>query len=728
MNHTIPEKNHTVYYDINCPFCFILSEWADVQGLNSEFEWIGIEHAPYLDKQNVKHKKELDMLRDEVNAALKRVEGVHLKIPPYRPNSLIPLSILEYIRVHSPFNFYLAKRELSRALWQKGLDIGEKTVIYQILEPFLSLDISKINIDLEKDAVTRKTKAWRMKGYDRIPMIVASTGAEYLGLGNKKLLEAYFLSGLVENKDKNICTAEPVSGFEKNNSKNSENFQTKSSSLPLLRKIIEQTSDGILLVDENLTVLVCNKSALQINQLEYSDCIGFHLEKFVGKKAYKELEKAIIKKESSKATILLGKQMLRYFEIYIHYFSEQNAQYYTLSIRDINSRLENEASLKKQKERILQQKELLERKQKFMEHLLSSLKDIIIVTNKEGIVSFVNYRVLETLKYEKRDLIGLSISKIFKDEKFFKNEIINLLKNENNLQEEEVSVIAKNSKLVPCLLSGFVTNSVFEGSLSIIFILRDCSESRLLKKLQEKQLQLQEAHKLEAIGMLAGGIAHDFNNLLSIISGSANLLSRSDIKQEIKEKKLGAIMDASNRMHNMIKSLLSFGKRQTQSLVKINISDNLDENISMMKHILKNNCQLKLGSVDSNLFIEFDVSEFNQIIMNLIINARDAIGDRHGIIELSVYPKDLDHSLKVNTGKLLPGSYACISVRDNGSGIKDSVISNIFQPFFTTKAVGKGTGLGLATINRVVKKARGEIQIKTQVAKGTDFIIYLPKS
>lgn len=250
-------------------------------------------------------------------------------------------------------------------------------------------------------------------------------------------------------------------------------------------------------------------------------------------------------------------------------------------------------------------------------------------------------------------------------------------------------------------------------------------------KLQEQLLQ---SHKIESIGRLAGGVAHDFNNMLGVIIGHVELLvDRSDITEPIRNG-LKAIQNAANRSADLTKQLLAFARKQTINPKIINLNEAVEGMLSMIERLIGEDIDLIwIGSKNVGK-LEIDPAQIDQIIVNLCVNAKDAILDKSedeavktGRITIETGKAVIDKCYCFDNFDAKPGRYLILTVSDNGSGIENERLSMIFDPFFTTKEVHKGTGLGLASVYGIVKQNRGFINVYSELGEGTTFRIYLPE-
>jgi len=237
--------------------------------------------------------------------------------------------------------------------------------------------------------------------------------------------------------------------------------------------------------------------------------------------------------------------------------------------------------------------------------------------------------------------------------------------------------------------------------------------------------QLRQAQKMEAIGQLAGGIAHDFNNLLTVINGYSTLLLQR-VSDDTQRRDIEQILNAGERATTLIRQLLAFGRRQILEPRLLNVNGLITGLHKILCRLIGENIDLLTNLSQDTGMVKADASQIEQIIMNLIINARDAMR-RGGKIYITTSNCVLDGAYTSQNPGSLPGDYVMISVRDTGIGIRSDLIARIFEPFFTTKEPGSGTGLGLATVYGIVKQSNGYIQVLSEVGLGSDFRVYLPR-
>jgi len=243
---------------------------------------------------------------------------------------------------------------------------------------------------------------------------------------------------------------------------------------------------------------------------------------------------------------------------------------------------------------------------------------------------------------------------------------------------------------------------------------------------QRLQDQLAQAQKMESVGRLAGGVAHDFNNMLSVILGYTELAlahvgSAKPLRADLQEVKR-----AAQRSAELIRQLLAFARKQTVAPEVLNLNDALEDMLKMLRRLIGEDIDLAWLPASDLWLVRMDPSQLDQIMVNLCVNARDAIAGV-GRITMATENITLDRHSCRGQEECAPGDYVMLTISDTGCGMDKETLANIFDPFFTTKDLGKGTGLGLATVFGIVKQNLGFIRVSSEAGKGAMFTIYLPR-
>ena len=281
----------------------------------------------------------------------------------------------------------------------------------------------------------------------------------------------------------------------------------------------------------------------------------------------------------------------------------------------------------------------------------------------------------------------------------------------------EKEYIRKDGSRVPVLIGA----ATFEDNPNegVCFVL-DLTER---KKLEQ---QLRQTQKMETIGTLAGGVAHDFNNILAVILMQSDILRGSGDLSPAQLESIEGIRAASQRAAALTRQLLLFSRKETLQPRDLDLNHSIKDIATMLRRILGEDIEIQFKFSSHPLFVRADPGMMDQVLMNLAVNSRDAM-PKGGLLVIETSAVDFDETVTAQSSPASPGSFACLSVSDNGCGIPAENLPRIFEPFFTTKPSGKGTGLGLATLFGIVEQHRGWVNVYSEVGQGTTFRIYLPR-
>jgi signal transduction histidine kinase/CheY-like chemotaxis protein len=239
------------------------------------------------------------------------------------------------------------------------------------------------------------------------------------------------------------------------------------------------------------------------------------------------------------------------------------------------------------------------------------------------------------------------------------------------------------------------------------------------------EAQLRHTVKMEAVGQLAAGVAHDFNNILTIIQGHADLMLQSDTLQAANEKSVRQISAAAQRAGKLIRQLLMFSRKQVMQPHHLNLNEIISTLTPMLRDLLGENITFQFFPAPNLPALYVDAGMIEQALLNLVINSRDAMPDG-GRLTLSTSQQTLDPVALVLNPEARPGRFVCLTVTDTGCGMDSATLGHLFEPFFTTKDIGKGAGLGLATVYGIMKQHNGWIVVESHVGVGSTFTLFLP--
>ena len=246
-------------------------------------------------------------------------------------------------------------------------------------------------------------------------------------------------------------------------------------------------------------------------------------------------------------------------------------------------------------------------------------------------------------------------------------------------------------------------------------------EAELAREQLEEQLK--QSQKLESLGRLAGGVAHDFNNLLNVVIGYASLLQSDPDERKLHER-AAEILKASDRATSLVRQMLAFSRRQVLQLDTTDLNEIITDLSTMLRRVIGEDIELRVQTASDLPSVMADASQIEQVIMNLVVNARDAM-PRGGQLTIATTTTELNEE-QARSFRLASGPYVEFRVNDTGHGMDLDTQAHIFDPYFTTKERGKGTGLGLATVHGIVAQSGGAMLVQSEVGVGTTFSVYLP--
>ncbi len=372
---------------------------------------------------------------------------------------------------------------------------------------------------------------------------------------------------------------------------------------------------------------------------------------------------------------------------------------------DISERKEAEQALQASRERY--------------QALFEQSKDGIYLHDLEGNILDVNQEALNQSGYTRQELLDMSVFDFLPD----RSRKVGIIEQWQSWEPGdsfriEDYHIHKDGKHYPVEIK--IGKVRFGGKEYMLAVTRDITESRQLEE------QLRQSQKMEAVGRLAGGIAHDFNNMLSVILGHSELGLQHLPRDHPLAKDLLEIQRAAERSAELTRQLLAFARRQTVEPKVLDLNQAVESLLSMLRRLIGEDLDLLWEPAPIQSPIRMDPAQLDQILANLVVNARDAITDPVGKITIETEEVEVDEEYATANPGFRPGRYAVLSVSDDGCGMDEETRSLVFEPFFTTKSTGEGTGLGLSTVYGVVSQNDGFIHVYSEPGHGSTFRIYLP--
>jgi len=376
---------------------------------------------------------------------------------------------------------------------------------------------------------------------------------------------------------------------------------------------------------------------------------------------------------------------------------------------------------------ILLEKQVAERTDQLREvesqyrNLFEESMDVIYISTPEGLFLEINPAGIELFGFQSREE-ALDTYVIWNY--YYPEDRANLtqaLDRQGYIKNYEVALRKKQGDKIVVQITATVVRDKQGKITAYRGIIRDITEKKRLEQ------QLLQSQKMEAIGTLAGGIAHDFNNILGVILGYTELLLDDLPKQGAIRRNVEHIEVAAQRAAGLVKQILTFSRRGDQQRKPLRLSLTIEEALKLLRSSLPSTIDIRQNLRATADIIQADITQINQVIMNLGANAAFAMKGKTGILEISLDEVYLDAEAIKSYTELKPGPYLRLSVHDTGRGIPREVLKHIFEPYFTTKKIGEGTGMGLAVIHGIVKGHRGDITVYSEPEKGTTFNIFFPQ-
>ncbi len=474
-------------------------------------------------------------------------------------------------------------------------------------------------------------------------------------------------------------------------------------SIDRFRRLSEAGFEGIIISEQGV-IVDANTRMAQILGCKFSDLIGSKISDFVTPEFSATVEDHIRSGSEERYECFAKRKYGSIFPIEIQGKSlpYEGRMLRITAIRDITGRKRAEEALSNEKA--------------FSDAIIDSLPGVFFICDEEGRLLRWNDNETAMTGYSSEELSQMNVLQLFREDRELAASKMREVF-EFGRASLEVSIVTKSGMQIPFLFSGF--RMVADNKRYLVGIGIDVSEQRRL------EAQLRHAQKMEAIGVLAGGIAHDFNNILSAIIGYVSLMKMKMKPDDQLQHNAEQILASAERAAKLTHDLLSFSRKQVVNLRPMNINDIIFGIQNMLTRLIGENIEFKVRCSPEQLIAEVDKGQIEQVLMNLATNARDAM-PQGGTLQVATSVVEVDDSNMIILHDHRPSQYILITVSDSGIGMDKKTQEHLFEPFYTTKEVGKGTGLGLAITYGIIKKHRGFIYAQSEPGKGTTFNLYLP--
>lgn len=430
-------------------------------------------------------------------------------------------------------------------------------------------------------------------------------------------------------------------------------------------------------------------------------------------KALREAQAELERRVGERTRELFGANQQLHQEVSSHKRAREASDALGQRLQQAYEHLQQEAV-----ERVAMQEKLQSSEERFSKAFRASPVALAILTRSGRLFVDVNDRFAQLAGLPREKLIGSSLFSIsLWATPETRARIEQLLADGRSLKNWQCSISGPDNKTRQALVSA---ESLQLGQEACVLLMTEDISDRV-----SLEGQLRQAQKMEAIGQLAAGVAHDFNNLLTVIQGYSQLLLAMAPPSEVGREALEKIVGATQRAAGLTSQLLTFSRKQVAQPKAVDLNKVVTNVTGMLRPLLGENIRLNMRPAPKLPAIMADAAMLEQVLVNLAVNARDAM-PKGGDLILSTFTTEIDESYVKCRAQARAGQFVCLQVSDSGSGMDAATMERIFEPFFTTKGVGKGTGLGLATVYGIVKQHHGWVEVASQVGVGTTFKAFLP--
>jgi PAS domain S-box-containing protein len=497
--------------------------------------------------------------------------------------------------------------------------------------------------------------------------------------------------------------------------------------------LLEALPDAAVAVDRDGTIVQCNSQTQELFGYERGELLGQKVEMLVPDRYRGQHHQHRDNFSRNPKTRRMGADLDLYgrrrngsefpVEISLSPVTTDKGVFVLSAIRDISDRKRIAEELRRANEELHQRTaEQLGEYRSRLASIIDSSEDAILSKGLDGTITSWNKGAEHIYGYSPDEVVGKNISLLVPSDR--PDEVVEILRKISQgerIEHHESVRITKDGRHLDVSLSISPLRNAISEIVGASVIARDVTAQK------RAETQLRQSQKMEAIGRLAGGVAHDFNNILGIINACTEFLRDRIPPGAESSTYVENIKKAVERGTSLTRQMLAFTRTPIIKPQLLDLNDRLREISKLLRPLMGDDIEIVIVSKSSSAVVEADPGQLDQIVVNLAVNARDAM-PRGGKFILETSIVRFDESYAEQRQAMAPGKYVALAVSDTGSGMDETTVARIFEPFFTTKEVGKGTGLGLATVYGIVKQSGGHVLVYSEPGQGTTFKIYLPSA
>jgi PAS domain S-box-containing protein len=502
---------------------------------------------------------------------------------------------------------------------------------------------------------------------------------------------------------------------------------------PLSNDLLEALPDAIVAVDHDGAIVQVNSLARELFGYDPGELIGQKVELLVAESYRGKHHHHRENYAEAPKTRRMGAELDLYgrrrngsefpVEVSLSPISTQKGAFVLSAIRDISDRKRIAEELRRANEELHRRTaEQLGEYRSRLASIIDSSEDAILSKDLNGIITSWNRGAEHIYGYTAEEIVGKNISLLTPGDRPDEiSEILKKIARGESTEHYESVRVTKDGRLLNVSISVSPLHDAAGKIVGASAIARDITSQK------RAEGQLRQAQKMEAIGRLAGGVAHDFNNVLAIINACREFLRDRIDSTADASLYVDNIKKATERGALLTKQLLAFSRTSAVQPRILDLNERLKDITKLLRPLMGDDVEILVASKSPTAIVEADPGQLDQIVVNLAVNARDAM-PRGGKFILETGAVRFDEAFADQRQTMPAGKYVQLTASDTGIGMDEATISRIFEPFFTTKEVGKGTGLGLATVYGIVKQSGGHILVYSEPGQGTTFKIYLPNA